>query len=323
MAIYAVLALLAAVENVFPPVPADVSAALGAFLGARGIIRLELVYAVTVLANVVGAAGVYVLARGAGRRWLTSPSGRRLLSPRAFAVMEREYLRLGVVGIFVVRLLPGIRAAVPPFAGLAGIGPVRTLLPVALAAALWYAGILALGTVLGQNWDAIVRVIGGLNRTLAVAGVVAVVGVLLHRRKQRRARREALWRGVESAFAEAGREDPEEGLHAVAPLVLELVCADETLPEPDRDALLDRFRRRWRVPGVFTGRMFDELLAQRPRMLETYGTEARLELARRMWRVLAREGALDPADEPALARVAALLDLPREVLDRLAPEAEG
>jgi membrane protein DedA with SNARE-associated domain len=318
-----VLALLAAVENIVPPVPADVSAALGAFLSARGIIRLELVYAVTVLANVAGAAGVYVLARGPGRRWLTSPSGRRLLSPRAFAVMEREYLRLGVVGIFVVRLLPGIRAAVPPFAGLAGIGPVRTLLPVALAAALWYAGILAVGTILGHNWEAIAGALGGLNRTLAGAGAVAIAVVLVHRRRQRRARREALWRGVESAFAEAGRHGPEEGLHAVAPLVLELVCADETLPEPARDALLDRFRRRWRVPGVFTGRMFDELVAQRPRMLETYGPEARLELARRMWRLLAREGSLNPADERMLARVAALLDLPREALDRLAPEVEG
>ena len=40
--------------------------------------------------------------------------------PEALAVIEREYLRFGVAGIFVSRFLPGFRAVVPPFAGLVG-----------------------------------------------------------------------------------------------------------------------------------------------------------------------------------------------------------
>jgi uncharacterized tellurite resistance protein B-like protein len=263
---------------------------------------------------------VYAVARGPGRRWLSTPAGRRLLSPRAFAVMEREYLRLGVAGIFVARLLPGIRAAVPPFAGLAGIGPVRTLLPVLLAAGLWYGGIVAFGSVVGQNWEAIAAVIGGINQTLVAAAVVGGLVLLVRHRRRVRARREALWQSVETAFAEAGRDDPEAGLHAVAPLVLELACADDGLAEPDRAALLDRFRRRWRVPGLFTGRMFDDLLAHRPRLRERYGPAERADLARRMWRLLAREGALDPGDERMLTRAAHLLDLPRESLEAIRHE---
>ncbi len=321
MTIYAVLGLLAVLENLIPPVPADVAAALGAFLAARGILRAEVVLGIVILANVAGAAGVYALARGPGRRWLSSPAGRRLLSPRAFAVMEREYLRLGVVGIFVARLLPGIRAAVPPFAGLAGIGAFRALLPVLLAAALWYGGIVALGSVVGQNWEAIAGVVGSLNQTLAGAALVLGVVLLVRHRRRVRARREALWRSVEAAFAEAGRDDPEEGLHAVAPLVLELACAADDLAEHDRAALLDRFRHRWRVPGLFTGRMFDDLLAQRPRLRERYGPEERAELARRMWLLLAREGGLDAEDERMLERAAALLDLPRESLEAIRHEA--
>jgi uncharacterized tellurite resistance protein B-like protein len=266
---------------------------------------------------------VYALARGPGRRWLSTPAGRRLLSPRAFAVMEREYLRLGVVGIFVARLLPGIRAAVPPFSGLAGIGPIRALLPTLCAAVLWYGGIVAVGSVVGENWETIARVVGGVNRSLAVAVVLAItVGFVVHRRRVR-VRREELWRSVEAAFAEAGREDPEAGLHAVAPLVLELACAAEDMAEPEREALLDRFRHRWRVPGLFTGRMFDDLLAQRPRLRERYGAEERTELARRMWWLLVREGALDEGDERMLARAAVLLDLPRESLEAIRQEVAG
>src|SRR5690606_29611291 len=63
-AIYAVLGLLALLESVIPPLPADVAAALGAFLGARGVLRPGLVLVVVVVANVAGAAAVYVVAHG-------------------------------------------------------------------------------------------------------------------------------------------------------------------------------------------------------------------------------------------------------------------
>ncbi|MGH7586641.1 MAG: VTT domain-containing protein [Gemmatimonadales bacterium] len=305
------LALLAAVENLVPLVPADLAAALGAFLSTRGVVRAELVLAITVLANVSGAALVYILARGPGRRWLQTRAGRKLLSPRAFVVMEREYLRLGVGGIFVARLLPGIRAAVPPFAGLAGIRSMRALLPVLLAAVLWYGGITLLGVTLGANWPAISRALSGVNRTLAIVAVVALVVGILVARRRRRQRRDALWAGVRSAFAEAGGGDPEAGLHAVAPLVLELVCADEALEEPARDELLANFRRRWRIPGVFTGRRFDDLLGQAARLRETYGPAERRELATRMWRVLAHEGDLEASDHRMMERAGELLGLGR------------
>jgi len=301
--------------------PADVAAALGAFLSARGILRPELVLLIVVLSNVLGAGGVYALARGPGRRWLSTPAGRRLLSPRAFAIMEREYLRLGVAGIFVARLLPGIRAAVPPFSGLAGIGPIRTLLPTLLAAAVWYGGIVGLGSVVGQNWEAISGVVGGVNQVLVGAVVLAAVVLFVRYRRRVRTRREELWRSVETAFADAGRDDPEAGLHTVAPLVLELACAAEDMPEPEREVLLDRFRRRWRVSGLFTGRRFDELLAQRPRLRERYDAEERAALARRMWRLLVREGGLDAGDERMLERAAVLLDLPREAMEAIRQEA--
>ena len=53
---YAVLALLAAVENVIPPVPSDAAVALGAFLTNRGLTTPLGVFVVTWIANLAGAA---------------------------------------------------------------------------------------------------------------------------------------------------------------------------------------------------------------------------------------------------------------------------
>ena len=111
-------------------------------------------FLVTWIANLLGAAGVYLAARRYGRRLFASPTGRRLLAPRSLAVIERGYLRFGVVGIFISRFLPGIRAVVPPFAGLVGLGAMRTFVPMGLASAIWYGGITILGALIGAEWGA-------------------------------------------------------------------------------------------------------------------------------------------------------------------------
>ena len=76
-AIYLVLALLAAVENVMPPVPSDAAVALGAFLSHRGVTTPLSVFLVTRSANLLGAGAVYFAARLYGRRLFSTPTGRR------------------------------------------------------------------------------------------------------------------------------------------------------------------------------------------------------------------------------------------------------
>ncbi|HEY3013254.1 MAG TPA: VTT domain-containing protein, partial [Gemmatimonadales bacterium] len=167
-AVYTVLALLAAIENVIPPVPSDAAVALGAFLSNRGLTKPAGVFIITWMANLAGAAAVYFAARRYGRRLFATAIGRRLLAPRSLAIIEREYLRFGVMGIFVSRFLPGIRAVVPPFAGLVNLSPLRTLVPMGIASGIWYGGIILLGSVIGAEWDRINHIILGVNRTLGI-----------------------------------------------------------------------------------------------------------------------------------------------------------
>ncbi|HWN17736.1 MAG TPA: DedA family protein, partial [Gemmatimonadales bacterium] len=203
--VYSVLALLAAVENVIPPVPSDAAVGLGAFLTNRGLTTPLGVFAVTWTANLAGAAAVYFAARRYGRRLFATQLGRRLLTPRSLAVIEREYLRFGVAGIFFSRFLPGFRAVVPPFAGLVRLSPVRTLVPMALASAIWYGGITILGTVIGSEWERINRIITGVNRTLGIAAVLIVVaGLVWYLLRRRRRQRERVWHATEEALDPAG-----------------------------------------------------------------------------------------------------------------------
>jgi membrane protein DedA with SNARE-associated domain len=187
-AIYAVLALLSAVENVFPPVPADVAVVAGAFLSHRGVTSAPLIGVLCWLANTASSAGMYFYARAHGRRFLQEGWPRRFMPPRTLRALEEAYARHGVYGIFLSRFLPGIRAGVTPFAGVAGLSPLRALVPSATASAIWYAFLVTVGAALGLNLEAAKGLLNSANRVLALVSVVVVMLAALwlwrhHRRR--------------------------------------------------------------------------------------------------------------------------------------------
>jgi membrane protein DedA with SNARE-associated domain len=184
--VYLVLAALSCVENVFPPVPADVAVVFGAFLSRRGVTSAPLLGLVCWLANTASSAGMYYLARARGKRFFASGWPSKLMPPASIAELQRVYKKHGVVGIFVSRFLPGLRAAVTPFAGVVGMPAARALVPAAVASAIWYAFLVAAGAALGRNWDAAQRLLNSTNRVLGIVGLVAAVliGVWLWRRRR-------------------------------------------------------------------------------------------------------------------------------------------
>jgi membrane protein DedA with SNARE-associated domain len=153
--VYLVIAGGAAVENVFPPVPADTFVLLGAFLAAAGRADPWFVFFATWIANVGSAMGVYAVAWHFGESFFSTRIGHTLLNPRQLEHIGGFYRRYGLGAIFVSRFLPAFRAMVPVFAGVTRVPPVRVLPPLAIASGLWYGGLVYLGAFAGHNWQAI------------------------------------------------------------------------------------------------------------------------------------------------------------------------
>jgi len=189
--VYGLIALCCVVENFFPPSPSDVFVAMAAFLSHQGNYDPPTIALTAWVAGVAGAAGVYAVARRHADAFGGSRLGRKLLPPGATGFLLKEYGRYGVFGIMITRMLPGFRSVVAPFAGLVGLPWQKTLIPVAAACAIWYAALTWIGARLGSEWDAIVRVLDGLNRALgaiALAVLAALVaGVIWWKRKRRAA----------------------------------------------------------------------------------------------------------------------------------------
>ena len=181
--------MLAGVENIFPPVPADLGVALGAFLSGRGVMNPWLVFGLTWSMNVASAAGVYALARRHGAVVTRGFLGRHIFTPNTVRHIEEQYRRHGTYGIFLSRLLPLWRAVVMPFAGIAKVPAWKALPPMALASALYYGTLTYLVMRLGTDFDTVIAALRGVNTALAiVAAIVALVIVVWIVRRRPRPR---------------------------------------------------------------------------------------------------------------------------------------
>jgi len=176
--LFTILIALSALENVFPPVPADVAVALGAFLAQRRLGSVALLGTACWAANVASAAALYFLARRNAdvfrRGW-----PQRLVPPAAMQALEHAYRRYGMMGIFVSRFLPGVRAAVTPFAGVVGLAPMRALVPTAAATAVWYVFLVVAGTTLGRHWLHVRHVVEEVTGVLGAVGLVATAAIVV------------------------------------------------------------------------------------------------------------------------------------------------
>ena len=321
---YAFLAAISVIENIVPPVPADLAVLLGAFLSHKGVTSPPIVFLLVWLANVGGALGVYFAGRRYGRRLFATGPGRRLLTPEALAFIEREYLRFGVVGILIGRFLPGIRAVVPPFAGIANLSLPRAGIPIALASGIWYGGLTILGTELGANWERITGVLSGVNRTLGWVALIAFLAWLttaLMRRRRRR--RERVLEVADRALGERlpTGEHPVIDPRAAALLVIELAYADEALTQQDRNLMERHLRARWGLEPIpheppLADRLQSRFEQYRERLTGRFGRAQRLALIESMWQAAFSDGAMDAQEDRLMQRAGDLLGLsPAEVAE--------
>jgi membrane protein DedA with SNARE-associated domain len=184
--LYIIMFAAAAVENIFPPIPADTVVAFGSFLAARGHGTLVGAFLSTLSGNLAGAAIMY----GAGRKYGAKRIQRRLLGDdgaSANAKLRALHTKYGMLALFVSRFIPGIRALVPPFAGALHLPFVRSLIVMGIASGIWYGLTAYLAFRAGANWEVVQATIVKYGRvSMLVAVAIAVIGIVVFFVRRRR-----------------------------------------------------------------------------------------------------------------------------------------
>jgi membrane protein DedA with SNARE-associated domain len=187
-ALYTAIGAISAIENIFPPFPADAVVAFGSFLAARGRASPYTTFLVAWLGNLGGASLMYYVGRRYGssafmsrlERWAGKGAEQRLMA---------LYGRYGLPALFISRFLPAVRAVVPPFAGAMKLPPIPVAIAISAASGIWFAFITFIAYRAGSNWEELYATIvhSGTLIALGATGIalIAAIIVFLRRKKPR------------------------------------------------------------------------------------------------------------------------------------------
>ena len=174
-ALYAALAAAAAIENFFPPLPADTVVAFGSFIAARGHGSALGSFLATWIGNMAGAVAMYLLGRRFGAERLT----RRFAKAGSEEKLAEWHRKYGLWALFVSRFVPGLRALVPPFAGALRVPLPVALLAMATASGIWYAAITFLAFRAGSSWEELTATFDSWKRAAGIAASILVAAALV------------------------------------------------------------------------------------------------------------------------------------------------
>ncbi len=166
------VAALMLLENVFPPIPAELIMPLAGLAAARGEMDFTGVVAAGTAGAVAGATFWYWIGRKVGearlKRW-AARSGRWLtLTPREIDAATGFFrARGGAWAVLLGRLMPGVRTYISIPAGLARMRLGRFLAFTSVGAAAWTWALAGAGYWLGERYGA------------AIAWLDPVAGALL------------------------------------------------------------------------------------------------------------------------------------------------
>jgi uncharacterized tellurite resistance protein B-like protein len=208
---------------------------------------------------------------------------------------------------------------------------VRTLVPLSLAAGVWYAAIIGGGWLIGGKRTVLLRFLRELNLGLALLATVAILAVVTWWWRRRRRLAEVagarLLAAFEAAVAEV-RHTPRPDaqpipLAATTVLLVELAGIDESLDPAALEALEAHAKERWGLGPLVRGATVDvDFLTHARTAAAATDHAARIALAAQVWQLTLVDGTLLPYESALLARIADFLSLTAEDVVEAKRQAE-
>ena len=178
-------------ENLFPPIPAELIMPLGGFLAHKGQLQIGLVILSGLLGTVLGAWFWYGIGRCINEERLEHLIGRHGrwlgVTPQSLRQSRRWFNRHGAAVVFWGRLVPGVRTFISVPAGIE-LMPQPPFLAWTTAGSSILVVILAMaGQTLGENYGTVLRWMEPISAVLLQVFLVSALalGLVLIRRRSR------------------------------------------------------------------------------------------------------------------------------------------
>jgi membrane protein DedA with SNARE-associated domain len=192
-------------------IPGETAVVVGGFLAYEHRVSFPGVLAAAILGAIIGdSIGFWV-----GERWGDSLLGRlpkRFIRPEHVEQGKQSITRLGGRAVFAGRWVSVLRALVPGLCGTSGMRYATFLLWNAIGGITWAIAYTLLGYLAGSAWQRVEHYTSVVSYALLGAIVLAIVGVVLVKRRRQRARDEETREELaEETHGSDGRQGEQRG----------------------------------------------------------------------------------------------------------------
>ena len=173
------VALLMALENLFPPIPSELILPFTGFLVGRGELGFLPALVASTAGSLSGALILYALGRWGGRN-LILRYGRLLRVKEAdLDRAEGWFDKYDEWVVLFGRMVPGVRSVVSIPAGMLRTPFLKFVLLTTVGSAAWNALLLGAGWYLGENWQQIEGIVGSVSNFVLALVAVALISAAI------------------------------------------------------------------------------------------------------------------------------------------------
>ena len=190
---YLGIALLIAIENIFPPIPSEVILTFGGFMTTYTSMNIWLVVLFATIGSVTGAIilyGIGYLLTPQRLDWLLDKWGHILrVKKQDVKRAEGWFIKRGKFTVFFCRFIPVVRSLISIPAGMSRIRLGSFLLYTTLGTAIWNVVLVYLGAIAGASWESIIKYMDTYSyiifAILAVIGIGFVIWFIIKRQRRK------------------------------------------------------------------------------------------------------------------------------------------
>jgi len=182
---YVGVALLVALENLFPPIPSEVVLPFAGFVARDGNATFIGMVLAATIGSLVGALALYGIAAWIGperlHRFLVRYGKWFRLTPADISKSERWFDQRAIVAVLVGRCVPLIRSLVSIPAGFRRMPLAPFVIYTAIGSLIWNTALIGAGYLLRDNWHDVEPVLS-IVQYLVIALIAVAIAWFVYRR---------------------------------------------------------------------------------------------------------------------------------------------
>lgn len=179
------MALLIAIENIFPPIPSEVILTFGGF--ATTISHITIVGAIiaSTIGSVIGAIILYGFGRILNEDKIEKVSRNKIgkiigIKKENIEKSFKWFNSKGKYAVFLGRFIPIIRSLVSIPAGMAKMNMLPFLVLTTVGSAIWNTILIILGKIAGSSWHKIAGYVGTFSDAILICSlIIFLIGILM------------------------------------------------------------------------------------------------------------------------------------------------